>query len=113
MPPNPVQSMFHQAARQFSLAMLTGVSAGILIANPATAQTRPSTTALSCGEVSSVVRARGALVLGTGGDTFERVVRDASFCSHGDTLRPFFAPSRDQRQCFVGWRCFEEPTPSR
>jgi hypothetical protein len=76
-------------------------------ASTAWAQSRPSTTNMSCAAAASLVQQRGAVVLGTGGSTFDRFVRDASFCPHGQILRAAFVPAADQRQCFIGWRCHE------
>ena len=84
------------------------IAASLAAFAPASAQPRPSTTQLSCHAANALVQQRGAVVLGTGGETFDRFVRDASFCAHGQTLRQSFAPSADQSQCFVGWRCYDE-----
>ena len=78
-----------------------------LAASLALAQTRPSTTTMSCAAAASLVQQRGAVLLGTGGDTFDRFVRDASYCPKGQILKAAFTPSADQRQCFVGWRCYD------
>ena len=77
------------------------------------AQSRPSTTRMSCSAASNIVQGRGAAVLGTGGDTFDRFVRDAGFCFHGQVLRPGFAPTADREQCLVGWRCYDETPKDR
>ena len=37
----------------------------------------------------------GAAVIGTGGDTYERVVTNQSFCQHGQETKPLFSPTRD------------------
>jgi hypothetical protein len=74
----------------------------------AVAQERPSTTGMSCSAAHSLVIQRGAIVLGTGGQTYDRIVRDRSFCFYGQNLRPVFAPTRDNPQCYVGDRCFDE-----
>lgn len=77
----------------------------LLAAAPALAQSRPSTPDRSCAANHQSVAANGAIVLGTGGFTFDRFVRDRSFCQHGDFLEPAFVPSRDTPQCFIGYRC--------
>jgi hypothetical protein len=79
----------------------------------ALAQGRPSTTSMTCAAAASLVQQRGAVVLGTGGSTFDRAVRDASFCAQGQKLRPMFAPTTDNPNCHVGWRCFDESRESR
>ena len=77
---------------------------------PARAQGRPSSTQLTCAQVTGLVQARGAVVLGTGGPTFDRYVRDRSFCEATETVQRRFVPTLDTAQCFVGYRCRE---PSR
>ena len=85
----------------------------ILATAPAFAQSRPSTTTMSCASATNLVIARGAIVLGTGGDTYERFVRDASFCFKGQVTRARFAPTSDNAQCMIGWRCFDQGGRSR
>ncbi len=79
-----------------------------LFAGGALAQTRATTTTMSCDAAASLVQARGAVVLYSTPDIFDRFVRDASFCPHGQVLKPAFTPARDRAQCFVGYRCYEE-----
>lgn len=88
-------------------AALVGLAA---LASEAGAQARPSTLAMSCGEARGLVTRQGAVVLGTGGYTFDRFVRDASFCQPTEIGKPAFAPTRDSGACLVGYTCYE---PSR
>ena len=89
------------------LAAIVGMS---LIATAAFAQQRPSTVAMSCGQARGVLASRGAAVLGTGGYTYDRFVRDRSFCQPTEVTRAAFVPTRDTPECFIGYRCIE---PSR
>ena len=73
----------------------------------ALAQGRPSSTTMTCQAAQALVRARGALTVGTGGDTFDRAVRDQSFCPQGMRTKPFFAPTLDNPNCLIGDRCFD------
>ena len=73
----------------------------------AQAQTRLSTTSMSCTGAASFVASRGAVVIGTGGDTYERVVSSQGFCNRGEDTKPLFAPTRDNGACFIGYYCFE------
>ena len=73
---------------------------------PALAQ-RPSTTAMSCGQAKGLVNRQGGIVLGTGGQTYDRFVRDRSFCEVTEITIPAFVPAGDTPRCFVGYRCFE------
>ena len=94
--------------KSFTLALALTSAAGAALA-----QGRASTTAMNCRSAASLVQAQGAAVLGTGGDTFDRFVRDASFCPRGQVLKPAFAPTSDLAQCQVGWRCSDESKENR
>jgi hypothetical protein len=89
------------------------VLAAILVATSAVAKERRAPISMTCRNASKLVDDRGAVVLHWGANRFERFVRDASFCPHGQTLRPAFAPTLDAPRCQVGWICFEEPLPDR
>ncbi|HEY8564374.1 MAG TPA: hypothetical protein VIL65_02655 [Beijerinckiaceae bacterium] len=82
------------------------------LTSPALAQGRPSTDRLSCAQAAGIVRAQGAIVLGTGGFTYDRFVSDRSFCQITEIAIPAFAPALDTPQCFVGYRC-REPSSER
>ena len=71
------------------------------------AQGRPSTTTMSCTAAASFIVSRGAVVIGTGGDTFERAVVHQGFCNMGEYTKPLFARTRDLSACFVGYYCFD------
>lgn len=74
-------------------------------ASSAQAQQRPSTLSMNCNQARQLVFARGAMVLSTGTYTYERFVRDRSFCEINETIEPMWAPTRDTPQCPVGYRC--------
>ena len=76
-------------------------------ASPVLAQSRPSTTSMTCAAANAFVRSRGAVVLGTGRDLFDRYVSDQSQCQRGQSTLPAFAPTTDNAQCMIGWRCVE------
>jgi hypothetical protein len=57
--------------------------------------------------IAPLVFQRGAIVLGTGGYTYDRYVRDRSFCEITQTTKAAFAPTLDNPQCFVGYTCLE------
>ena len=82
----------------------------LLLATPAFAQGRPSTVAMSCTQTARLVNAQGAIVLGTGGQTYDRFVRDRSFCEPTEIARRAFRPTRDNPSCLIGYTCYE---PSR
>jgi hypothetical protein len=86
--------------KRFTLSLVL-----VLAAGTALAQSRPSSPDRTCIVNRQSVVANGAIVLGTGGHTYDRFVRDRGFCEHGDFLEPAWVPSRDTAQCFVGYRC--------
>jgi hypothetical protein len=86
---------------------LPAVSALMLGALASTADARPSTTDMSCAQARTVVLRQGGVVLGTGGQTYDRFVRDRSFCEPTEIGKRAFVPARDTPQCFVGFTCYE------
>lgn len=86
------------------------LSLAALATMPALAQGRPSTTTMSCAQASRLVAARGAIVLGTGGQTYDRFVRDRSFCEPTEIAHRAFRATRDNPACLVGYTCYE-PSP--
>ncbi|MFN3890507.1 MAG: hypothetical protein ACK4MV_08925 [Beijerinckiaceae bacterium] len=78
---------------------LGGASSGAL------AQGRPSTLNMSCAQAQGLVASRGAIVLSTGQFTYDRFVSNQTFCTPEEELIPTWAPTRDNPQCMVGFRC--------
>jgi hypothetical protein len=69
---------------------------------------RPSTVAMSCAQARQLVASRGAIVLGTGGFTYDRFVAHRGFCEFiTEITEPAWVPAGDTPQCFVGYRCKE------
>jgi len=58
------------------------------LATAAVAQDRPHTPSMRCSAVAALVAQRGALVLGTGPYSYERVVAHGGFCPVEDTTAP-------------------------
>ena len=86
------------------------VSACALLALTGTcfAQEEADTSHMSCQAAAGLVAQRGAVVLSTGGRTFDRVVRDQGFCSQSETTAPVWIHTSDNPQCFAGYRCQEK-----
>ena len=83
----------------------------IALTTPALAQ-RPDSSRMTCQQAASLVQREGAVILGLGGDRYDRVVRDEGFCYRGQYTRPLFSPTTDNRSCLVGWYCKDrEPYP--
>lgn len=87
----------------FAFSVLASLSSG-------PAEARPDTRNMSCAQAAALVRREGAAVLSTSSTTFDRYVRDISFCSGGEVLRPEWVATRDAPQCYIGYTCY---TPSR
>jgi hypothetical protein len=81
------------------LALSLATTTGLL------AQSRPSTVNRPCFASRQIVLAQGAVVLGTGGHTYDRFVRNRSFCEFDEYAEPAWVPSRDTPACFIGYRC--------
>ncbi len=88
-------------------ALVSLTLAASLMATAAVAQGRPSTTAMTCGQARGFVSSRGAAVIGTGGQTYDRFVRDRGFCEATEVTKTTFVPTRDNPSCFIGYRCIE------
>jgi len=58
----------------------------VMISAGAAAQPRPSTVTMTCAQAAGLVASRGAIVLGTGGLTFDRFVSDRRFCAISETI---------------------------
>lgn len=69
---------------------------------------RPAAYKLSCRRASSLVAKEGAIVLNTSDATFERIVRDQSFCERGEQIMPAWVQATDIANCMIGYTC-EEP----
>lgn len=83
----------------------------MLVASTSTAfaQSRPSTPSMNCGQARQIVLSNGAAVLGTGQFTYDRYVRDRSFCEFNEVLEPAWVPTRDTPKCPIGYRCRSGP----
>ena len=68
---------------------------------------RPSSTSMTCAAAYNFVTQRSAVVIGTGGDTFDRAVAHQGFCERGEVTVPLYAPTLDKRTCFIGRTCIE------
>ena len=71
----------------------------------AMAQTGATTLNMTCAAARGIVASQGAVVLRTGPMTYDRYVRDASFCALQETVRPAWVRMADAAQCPVGGVC--------
>ena len=71
----------------------------------AMAQSRPTTLNMTCVQARGIVASQGAVVLHTGPTTYDRYVRDSSFCALQEMARPARVRTADVAQCPVGRVC--------
>jgi hypothetical protein len=86
---------------------LLSLAAIATVVTSAAAQPRASSLAMSCRQAAGLVASRGAVVLGTGGHTYDRFVADQRFCLRTEVIEPAWVPAGDTPQCLVGYRCKE------
>lgn len=77
-----------------------------LFAMPA-AHAQTQSRNLTCAQAAELVQKKGAVVFATSPTAYDRYVRDRSFCVYDQDLRPEWVPTRDEKQCFVGYVCYE------
>ena len=58
-----------------------------------------STLSMTCGQAGRIVTSQGAAVLRTGPTTYDRYVRDTSFCALQETVWPTWVRTADVPQC--------------
>src|ERR671911_111035 len=75
---------------------------GMLIATSATAQPRPSTLQMTCGQAAALIASQGGVVLGTGGYTYDRFVAHRGFCLRSEVAQTVWVPTRDTRTATCG-----------
>jgi hypothetical protein len=84
--------------------VLVAMAIGCL-ATGALAQSGPTTLDMTCAQARRIVASQGAVVLRTGPVTYDRYVRDGSFCALQETARPAWVRTADAAQCPIGGVC--------
>ena len=69
------------------------------------AQGRPDSLRMTCESARRLISERGALVLGTGPDLYDRYVATQSFCERDEFTYPAWIQTQNVRQCFIGYIC--------
>ncbi|MDB5644265.1 MAG: hypothetical protein JWN07_3582 [Hyphomicrobiales bacterium] len=85
--------------------VLAAVAFGALSVDAAQAQGRPDSLHMSCASARGLVSTRGAVVLGSGPNIYDRFVATRGFCQRDEVTKPAWVATGDTRQCFVGYRC--------
>ncbi len=65
----------------------------------------PTTAPPTCAGLAALVKSQGAVVLGDNPRTYQRYVRDQTFCAYQQVASPAWVPTADNPQCFVGYTC--------
>ncbi|MEP3046749.1 MAG: hypothetical protein ABJL55_01770 [Roseibium sp.] len=72
---------------------------------------RPDTRKMTCEQAKALVKKQGAVVMTTGQHTFERFIAHAGYCeADAKNLRATYAPTKDEKKCAVGYRCYRNQT---
>ncbi len=67
---------------------------------PTEAEARPSTRSYSCEGVRDYIYHRGSVVMNTRNRrVYRRFVADRTFCTTGEVLKKYFAPTRSGHSC--------------
>lgn len=101
------------AALTWSAGFFSILFAATPLVGTANAQGRPDTRDYTCDEARNIVREEGAVVFTTGPNTYSRFVDHLGLCFRVQVTRPQFAPTIDDRQCFVGYECIDRMPPIR
>ncbi|MBO1907243.1 hypothetical protein J4G37_20300 [Microvirga sp. 3-52] len=75
------------------------------LSTSAMAQSGSITLTMTCAQARGIVSSRGSAVLHTGPSTFNRYVRDGSFCALQEVSRPAWVRTSDVVQCPIGGVC--------
>lgn len=88
-----------------SSRILLAAALATVVAGEAAAQGRPDSLRMSCAGARGLIASRGAVVLGTGPNLYDRYVSSQAFCLPDEVTRPAWVATADNRQCFIGYRC--------
>ncbi len=80
------------------------LTVGALLLGASFASARPNTTRMSCPDVRALVARSGAVLLGTGGHTYDRYVHHRGYCSPHERLEDAYVPTRNG-VCHIGYTC--------
>jgi hypothetical protein len=86
---------------QFRMSLI----AIIAIAASSGSSAEPYTPVLACRSVAAIVAAKGAVVLYTSRENYDRYVRDQGQCQRDEQLKPAWAQTADNAICFIGYTC--------
>lgn len=95
-------------------AILTALSLGLMLATPALAISRYTSTGLSCGEVQARIANEGAVILRYSGrkgiPLYDRYVASGRQCAFDEFAKAATVPTADRQNCPVR-HCERRPDP--
>ncbi|MFG1464961.1 hypothetical protein V5F77_18930 [Xanthobacter sp. DSM 24535] len=92
-------------------ALLAVCLGGMLLASAFTsARAGEISPPLNCAEAASIIARSGAAIIRNSPTTYDRYVRDGSFCGPDGATTPAFVPTWDNPDCFVGYSCGNFPS---
>jgi ABC-type sugar transport system substrate-binding protein len=95
------------AASRFAMT-LTLVLGTSLLATMASAQEGQNLRTMQCAAAKALVNSKGAAILNSGPDVFNRYVKDAAFCLEDMYLQGAWVRTQDSKSCFVGYTCVDQ-----
>jgi hypothetical protein len=109
----PMARQFRSTSKRFwsrAVPAVTALVATAILTLPADAQSRrANSTSLTCAQAQSLIAQRGAVLMNTGPNTFDRYVNDRGSCQVNEYAKTDFIPTKDKKKCAVK-RC-ESITP--
>lgn len=78
---------------------------GAFLAAPALAQEGPNARAMTCAQTKAIIQSKGAALINSGPDVFNRYVKDAAYCLEDQYLQPAWVRTLDNKACFIGYYC--------
>lgn len=73
--------------------------------NPAWAVSRYMAPNSSCASLHRAVQAEGKVIIYFNAHEYDQAVADGSFCFTDEKFDPFYTKARDQKSCFIGYKC--------
>lgn len=83
--------------------------AAVLAVTSTATMARPSSLSMTCRQAQNLVASQGAVVISTGAHTYDRFVASPRFCEFNEWANAASAPTKDRRQCSLGYTCTTTP----
>ena len=91
--------------RSQRLAALPLALGACLLASAATAQEGPNARAMTCAQTKAIIQEKGAALINSGPNVFNRYVKDAAYCLQDQYLAPAWVRTLDSKACLIGYIC--------